>query len=389
MIGPDRLLLVSQDFPPVEGGIQEYASSVASSLNRLTRVSVVAPFTRGAGRFDSSRPYTVYRALSPGTSLFGASACLAVPSAARKVGARIALHAQYGSAVGALLAKRLGILTDYFIAAHARELVRVHLGRAQRAWRREILRQASKVFAVSRYTAGLVADLGIPGERIRVVHNGVDSSRFFPRRRRASLEEIGLTRWEENKIIATVARLVPRKGIDTALEAFDQISRERDDCRYVVVGDGPQRGNLEQRYRHLIEADRVAFAGRVDREILPYYHSAADLFVMASRDVGNGDVEGFGLVFLEAGACNTAVIGTRHGGIPEAVDEGATGLLVDENAPADLARAMRRLLEEDALRERFARGGLERARGSSWDATASRIYDEISDAVRPRRGVTP
>lgn len=381
-----RVLLVSQDFPPEIGGIQSWSHSIAAGLSDLCGTAVLAPSRKGSQHFDTGQPYEVRRRWTPHTSAFGAAACLSVPAAALRFGARAVLHAQYGSAPGSYMAKRAGLIDGYFVAAHAREIVREHLGAPQRRWRRSLLENASGVFAVSRYTAGLVVELGIPAGRIHVVNNGVDLDVFRPRGRSESLERLGLTDLKDRKVILTASRLIRRKGIDDSLRAFGSLCDEHPDWVYLVVGDGPMRGTLETIRPDLVSEGRIRFQGRVPFGDLVHYYSLADLFAMPGREEPGGDVEGFGLVFLEAGACGTAVLGADSGGISDAVIDGENGLLARPGDVRDLGEKMGRLLEDGDLRARLAAGGIELSGRFTWERAARRIFDTMAATIGGEAG---
>src|SRR5262249_30414488 len=146
------------------------------------------------------------------------------------------------------------------------------------------------------------------------------------------------------QILLTVARLDARKGHETVLNALPEVLKRHPDTVYIIVGDGPERSKLEELTKSLNLTAHVKFAGRVsEADLLAYYH-ACNLFVQPNRRMPDGDDEGFGLVFIEAGACCKPVIGGRSGGVPEAIQEGVTGLLVDGNSVKQTQDAIVRLL---------------------------------------------
>ncbi len=148
-------------------------------------------------------------------------------------------------------------------------------------------------------------------------------------------------------------------------------------ARYVIVGDGPHQGQLEADVHALGLTDIVHFAGPARDEDMPAWYAAADVFVMPNRSDGV-DFEGFGMVFLEAAAAGKPTIGGRSGGVPEAVEDGVTGLLVDGADVGDLEKAMAALAESRELRAQYGIAGRERAvRRFSWDRAARDV-----DAVR-------
>lgn len=151
-------------------------------------------------------------------------------------------------------------------------------------------------------------------------------------------------------VVVTVARLVERKGIDDLVAAV----ADCDDVALWIVGDGPARGSLEAQVPDHA-ADRIAFLGEIDHDRLPHVYRRADAFCMPSvylRD--EGDVEGLGLVFLEAQQFGLPVIGTRSGGIPEALADGETGYLVDERASDKIAECITKLRDDEDLYHEFS-----------------------------------
>ncbi len=168
---------------------------------------------------------------------------------------------------------------------------------------------------------------------------GIDTSHFSPQadaiHRRT---ELGL---EGKKIIVSVGRLVHRKGQDKLIEAFPTIVREIPNAHLLIVGEGPYRTHLEKLVERLSLKENVTFVGRIFYNDLPSYLSASDVFVMPSRSRFFGlEVEGLGIVYLEASACAIPVVAGISGGAPDAVQEGITGLCVDGTNAAQIAEAV-------------------------------------------------
>jgi phosphatidyl-myo-inositol dimannoside synthase len=200
-------------------------------------------------------------------------------------------------------------------AAHGRELLLRPVARlrlAQRLYdvaRRRVLRGADGIFAVSRYTAGLARGLGVDPGRIHVVPNGVDAARLdlpdAAERSRRFRERHGLV---GRPCFVTVARLQPHKGIDTGIAALPALRRHVPGATYVVVGDGPDAERLRGLAAQLGVSESVRMLGRVSDDDVVDALLACDAFALLSRETAS-DVEGFGLVLLEAGACGKPVLG--------------------------------------------------------------------------------
>lgn len=373
-----RLLVVSQDFPPAVGGVQTWTERVARALARFWEVTVLAPAAPGDEAHDARMPYPVLRWRTPHTSAFGAIVPLALPWALGRSGARVVLCAQAATAAGPRLAAGAGWIDRYYVTAHGRELLWAPLGPMQRRWRGAILGGAAAVFAVSRFTAGVVRGLGVPGGRVVVTPNGVDLDRFRPVDPGPWRRRLGL---ERRPVVLSAGRLVRRKGFDTLLRAFAALPGTLSNAALVIAGDGPDRGRLEALARGLRVPAR--FLGRVPDGDLPALYSAADLFVLAAREEPGGDVEGFGLVLLEAAACGVPAVACRSGGVPDAVDDGVSGLLVPPDDPPALAAAMARVLSDGSLRRWLSCGARARAARSGWDAAVEPIARRIAQDAAP------
>ena len=320
------LLFVSQDFPPQIGGIERYAQAISCALARHMKVTVLAPGFICPWSHDCVEPYRPIRYPWFHTSLFWFSVVFSEPVVLCAIRARVAFHAQYATALGSFIAKRFGLIDHYYITAHAMEIQREKYGPIDLVWRDRVLRDADAVFAVSNFTAELLRHRGVVDDRIEIIHNGVDLDHFQPRDATPLRKALKLSC---QKVLLSVSRLVKRKGIDTLIEAFRNIALRHENTVLIIVGEGPERPHLTAISADLIQKQRVCFVGSVTDSDLPTYYSMADVVIMPSRAEKNGDVEGFGLVFLEANACGTAVIGARIGGIPDAVEDKVSGLLVD------------------------------------------------------------
>lgn len=235
----------------------------------------------------------------------------------------------------ALLAKYL-LGVRYVVVVHG---IDAHAGLS--SLRKLALRRADSVWAVSRWTRMRSLQLGIPEDRVRVLSNTVDECRFDLGHDLARLRQrhgIG----EGEKVLLTVARLDPAeqyKGCDTVLRALSALQSNVGPVRYLVVGTGADSARVEKLASELGVRRSVTFCGFVPDEELPDYYRLADVFVMPSRG------EGFGIVFLEAMACGTPVLGGNEDGTPDALADGALGVLVDPTDPGIIATELQRLLE--------------------------------------------
>jgi phosphatidylinositol alpha-1,6-mannosyltransferase len=237
--------------------------------------------------------------------------------------------------------------------------------------------------ANSRFTASLVEQAGVDRRRIHVIHPGCDAERFQPRPVDRALRDRLLGARAGGRVVLTVGNLVERKGHDMVIQALAQIISLIPDATYLIVGEGPYRDDLDRLARATGVRDRVVFAGRVDADGLPDVYALSDVFVMPSRvRHAAGDVEGFGLVFLEANACGKPVIGGRTGGIPEAIVDGKTGFLVEPESVADIADRLKTLLTDREVATEMGRQGRARVTAHfSWADAAAQVQDLVTAMV--------
>ena len=188
---------------------------------------------------------------------------------------------------------------------------------------------------------------------------GIDTDHFAPRADAQTLRaELGLS---EKKVIVSVGRLVHRKGQDTLVESMPQILSQVPDAHLLFIGEGPYKDYLVKRAAELKVSDAITFIGRIQYAELPRYICVGDIFAMPSRSRLAGlEVEGLGIVYLEASACGLAVVGGKSGGAPDAVLEGETGFAVDGTSAQAVAEAVITLLKNP---ERASQMG---ARGRQW-----------------------
>jgi len=186
---------------------------------------------------------------------------------------------------------------------------------------------------------------------------GIDTNHFAPTDSSELKNELGLT---DKKVIVSVGRLVHRKGQDVLIETMPYLIKEIPDAHLVLIGEGPYRGYLEARVKNLGIDANVTFIGRIKFADLPRYICLGEVFVMPSRSRLAGlEVEGLGIVYLEASACGLPVIAGNSGGAPDAVVEGVTGLVVDGKDQHALAKSIATLLKDKERAREMGQKGRE------------------------------
>jgi glycosyltransferase involved in cell wall biosynthesis len=399
-----RCLIVTSNFPPVRGGSSEVYSNLATWGDGRVVVLTAArdyktgerlPVASGPAAADGFAVHRIdlLRPLDrPAASPIGRLVSFAgsdVPTMLRVFLAIARLVRRERIAVvcigelvylGWLIVPCRYLLGCHVIQYVHGEEITTRSGGSFDRLRKTYLRFPDAIVAVSNFTRdALVALMDVPPGRVTVIHNGVDTGRFFPRAKRADLvARYGLG---DRRVLLSVGRLVARKGVDKVLEILPRVLARHPDLVFLIVGQGPYRPALDALVGRLDLAPHVVFADSVAPDELADHYALADIFVQPNRAMEDGDTEGFGLVFLEANACGKPVIAGRAGGVPDAVVDGDNGLVVDGADASAVMTAVCRLLDDRALHERLSAGALARARGAEWRARGRRFVD-LCDEVR-------
>lgn len=372
-----KILLITNDFPPAVGGIARWYERICAALPPSS-VVVLAPRMPDDRAFDERQAYTIVRVRVPTSRrplarlLQLALLCVrAIGTARRERAGAVHIGQLQLAPIGLVLARLLK--TPFVVYLHGGELAPYMRLGPVRAAVRAIVRRARTVVVNSAYTLRHFGSLGIALPQAEILTMSAETDRFHPAADASRVRaRYGIN---GHKTILTVARLDDYKGHDMVIRALPRLREAVGTVRYLVVG----RGREEHRLRMLAEtlgcADGVVFAGHVPEGDLPSVYAACDVFVMPSRPLPNGDFEGFGLVFLEAGACGRPVVGGRSGGVPEAVLDGVTGILVNPTDVGEISGALTRLLLDREEAARLGTQGRRRAEQleSSWRTTLARI----------------
>lgn len=371
-----RVLIVTNDFPPRVGGVQQYVSNLARHLPPEC-VAVLAPNWDGWREHDAEQPFPVHRwparFLWPTRDL-GRRAL----SLAREHQADVVLfgHGLPAPLIGPEISAR-GY--PYVVLTHGTELWLARSPVLAAAMRRA-MSEARAVTAVSEYLARAVRRITPEGVAVTVLHPGVDARRFGPAIEGAGVRERhGL---QGKAVILCVSRLVPRKGQDVLIRGMEQLRRSVPDATLLIVGDGPYRVTLETLAAEA-PSGSVIFAGQVPDHDLPAHYAACDVFAMPCRTRWAGlEVEGFGIVFLEAAAGGKAVVAGRSGGAAEAVVDEETGLLVEGAEHKAVALTLVRLLTDPGFRGTLGGAGRGRVeRFFTWERQAERLAELLRQAA--------
>jgi phosphatidylinositol alpha-1,6-mannosyltransferase len=359
-----RILLYTHEFPPFAGGAGIYTANLAVGLGKFGHdVTVLSPvYEESSVDWDKKQAYRVIRMRLPRQSklrlLLG---FLYLAMNWIHLRPDIICVTEANAQISAALVS-LFLPLRYSITVHGSEII-WHFKKGQRIkdkllsfLMRYFFSKAKSIICGSRLTQeALLQALPDLHKRITVVHYGIDLGRF----KVVSSEEVEKHRRAldlRRPILLTVARLIPEKGHDIVLKALSKIVGEVPDIKYLIVGTGPDRERLEAITKELSLEKNVRFIGKVPDRDLGTYYASCDVFIMISRS-GSRRVEGFGLVYAEAGAYNKPVIAGRSGGVPEAVKDGYNGILVNPLNESEVEIAIRRFLSDPDLAQGMGSNG--------------------------------
>ncbi|HCT76379.1 MAG TPA: alpha-(1-2)-phosphatidylinositol mannosyltransferase [Micromonosporaceae bacterium] len=366
-----RTLLITNDFPPRPGGIQRFVHDLAVRLPAGELV-VYSSDWRGSAAFDAEQPFPVIR--YPGKVL------LPTPRVARIcqeiADAEGCDRVWFGAAAPlGLLARGLG--RRAVALTHGHEVGWAALPLARTALRR-IADGCDVITYLTEYQRQRLAPVVGDRARLKRLTPAVDSTAYHPDVDGSAVRAaLGL---EGRPVIVCVSRLVPRKGQDTLVRALPLIRREVPDAALLLVGGGPHRTKVQRLALELEVADHVVLTGSVPWQQLPAHYAAGDVFAMPCRTRNFGlDVEGLGIVYLEASASGLPVVAGDSGGAPDAVREGETGFVVPGRDAKALADRLITLLKDPALARKMGTAGRQWVETDwTWDQRAAELRAMLS-----------
>ncbi|MFI7399849.1 glycosyltransferase family 4 protein [Streptomyces sp. NPDC049541] len=374
-----KTLIVTNDFPPRPGGIQAFLHNMALRLDPDRLVVYASTWKRSkegieaTAAFDAEQPFTVVREAT--------TMLLPTPGATRKAVGLLREHGCTSVWFGA--AAPLGLMAPALRKAGAERLVATthghEAGWAQLPAARQLLRRIGEstdtITYLGEYTRSRIATALTREAAGRMVQlpPGVDEKTFHPESGGAAIRaRLGLT---DRPVVVCVSRLVPRKGQDTLILAMPRILAAEPEAVLLIVGGGPYEKDLRRLSHETGVADSVHFTGAVPWSELPAHYGAGDVFAMPCRTRRGGlDVEGLGIVYLEASATGLPVVAGDSGGAPDAVLEGETGWVVRGGSVEETAERITVLLGDAELRRRMGERGREWVEEKwRWDLLAEHL----------------
>ena len=367
-----RALWVTNDFPPRSGGIEQFVANLLQRTDPAS-VRVLTATHPGAVAYDEQLPYRVER-IAP-------RPMLPMPWLASRIRAEAADHGAQVVVFGAAwpLAEVAGATPLPAVAlTHGHEAGMVRVGGGPLL--RHALRDLAAIGVISGFTLQHLQRWVPPGTAVHRIPPGVDVERFTPEISGAGVRRrFGIA--PNQPLVLCLSRLVARKGQDVLIEAWPSVLRRVPGAHLLIAGSGPMEPALRRRVTKLRLNDTITFSGDLAWPDLPAFHAAADLFVMPCRTRNLGlDVEGLGIVYLEAQATGTAVIAGDSGGAPEALVDGETGLVVDGRDVRGVGDTVAELLADPQRRQEMGVAGRELVtKHYAWDVIAERFNLLLGD----------
>lgn len=409
-----KSLLITLDWPPNRGGVANYLWNIYSRLPRDFSVILVPPSISppasggargGVGDKTSSRlraPRSLGERVERGgklvvyhrelLSFFWPKWLRAYFEAVKiirndKIEAVHLSHILPIGYVAWMIKKVLEI--PYAVYLHGMDITLTQKSPWKRWWAKKILRGADLIVANSEFTAAEAIKAGAKKEKIEILYPCPNFS--LPERSGSTCEtdnadrrdaspagSLGSARDDENKnIILSVGRLVERKGFDKVIEAMPEILRAVPDAEYQIVGFGPYAVELKNLAEKLGIGERVKFFSNISNTELPEFYKNCKIFAMPARQIG-GDVEGFGIAYLEAALFGRPSVAGNVGGASEAVLNNQTGLTVNPEHSAEIAAAIIKLLKDDNLRQKLGEAAKARVASEfTWEKQINKIITQL------------
>lgn len=358
-----RILLVTWNYPPKVGGIEQLLYQLVQQIKSVISTSVLAPHIREK---ESEGAASVFRASRGGLFWFSWHVWFH--------GNQLLKSADYDLIMGGsalvsplvyLLSKRHRLPRTVYV--HGLDLIYENL--FYQTVMRILLPKMDRLFANSKQTKAIAIDMGVPENRVSVLHPGLHTAEYDLAEKRTEIRQ----RYQLNdkKVLLYTGRLVKRKGVYEFVKySLAEIVRQHEDVLFCIIGGNPEtslfhKENIRQLIEEEVKAqdleDFVRFFGWVERQVLLEMYAACDIFLLPAIEVP-GDMEGFGIVLAEANAAGKSVVSTRVGGIPDAVVDEKSAILVEPESWGNFSAAVMHLLEDRPLREDMGKFGAQRVK---------------------------
>jgi len=374
-----KTLLITLDFAPQVGGIATYWANLCQYLPAENLV-VLAPETDNSLAFDAQQSYLIYRYRLLGSKhiwpqwlpfLFYTLKIIRQ----EKIKQIIVGQILPGGSIALLL--KIFFRIPYFISLHGLDIVWANSHFRKRILAKLILQEAEGLISNSRFTQTRAQQLcpKLPVKTV-IIYPCPNQTllSLSPQAAEFWKDKLKLYRFVKKRVLLTIGRLVARKGQDKVIEAMTELHARYPDLVYLIVGQGAYLSALK-RIVHQKKLEKVVyFFTEVPDSALGLFYQMADIFIMPARQLADGDVEGFGIVYLEANMFSKPVIAGRSGGVPEAVIDGYTGLLVNPLDVSQIVKAVIQLIDDRQMADLLGQQGARRVNKEfDWQKQARKL----------------
>ncbi len=365
-----RILFLTLDFPPNFGGVANYYYHLCKSLGKKNEVIVLAPSIIQITNNDIELGgVTVLRKKMLSEKIFPKwlAALFYVWSIVRKKNIDLIIVGHILPLGYIALLYKFLFRIPYLVCAHGLDILAPQKNEWKFFWLKYILFFSKHIITNSNFVKQEVIKIGSFSDKTTTIYPCIDKE-FIDKTVLDTLRECDALRQKYNlvnkKIILSIGRLVERKGFDVVINALPDVWEKFPDTAYIIIGSGPYKSFLQELAQKVMNnnskyKDKIIFLDHVPIDDLCLYYNLCDVFIMVPKDMVD-DPEGFGFVFLEANGFKKPVIGSRSGGVPEAIEHESTGLLVNTNNTQETASALLRLLSDKDLREKLGQQGRDR-----------------------------
>ncbi len=382
-----KILILSSEFPPGPGGIGTHAYQLAKNFALTSHaVQVLTPQDYAAEEeiadFNGSQPFAISRFIGGKTAFSKALTRICkLNSILRHFKPDVVLVSGSRSIWMTSFLMTFYRNVPWVVVAHGTEFGQMS---GLKAWLTKVsANQASALICVSEYTRQAVRALGVDKPPMEVVHNGADDAQYF-KLNQDKIIELRRSLDVENKfVLLTVGNVSARKGQEVVIRALPAIRQKAPQVVYWMAGLPSERESLQRLAKNLGVEESIRFLGRVSNQRLLELYNACDLFVMTSRQLENGDFEGYGIAVIEAALCGKAAVVSDNSGLAEAVLDGQTGLLVPQNDKESTADAILQLVVDSGQLHQLSVQAQKRAVNSqTWDKVTGNYLDILSRYAR-------
>ncbi|NQT49230.1 glycosyltransferase family 4 protein [Candidatus Kuenenbacteria bacterium] len=377
-----RTLLVTIDFPPMFGGVANYWANLCRCMPSDSFVVLAQEYDNSLD-FDIKQNYLIYRKnlISNNKWLWPKWLPLLYQTykliRSENIKKLVVGHVLPTGTVAYILKKLLRV--PYLVSIHGLDIAIAQQNKRKKWLMRKVFSQAEKIITNSNYTKEQLLKLDCCVKDDVVVVYPCPNKTLGKGSEEFKQRVFQNNNLQNKKIILTVGRLVERKGHDKVIEAMPEILEKIPNAVYIIVGQGKQLSDLKTKAEEIQVKDKVLFFTDMMDNELPTFYELADVFIMPSRQLANGDVEGFGIVYLEANIYAKPAIAGKSGGAVEAVEHNLNGLLVDPLNINEISQAIVSVLENQTKAKELGERGRERViEKFNWEKQAAELVKILS-----------